>query len=92
MRKHADWLTQTDERVLEFLREYGNHPPSAIRDRLAEIGQDMSLTPQHIGARCRELAEYGLLANVGGGTYSITDLGEQFLDGDLDAGTLEPDE
>ena len=89
MRKHAAWLTQADERVMEFLREFGNHPPGAIQSRLAEIGVDMDYHPKHIGVRCRELRDYGLLVNVGGGTYSITDLGEQFLDGEIDAGTLD---
>jgi len=89
MRKHASWLTQTDERVLEFLREYGNFPPSAIRDRLAEIGDDLEYSANHVGMRCRELDDYGLLENVGGGTYSITDLGEEYLDGEFDAGSIE---
>lgn len=89
MRKHASWLTQTDERVLEFLREYGNHPPSGIQHRLSDIGVDMEYHANHIGRRCRELTEYGLAENIGGGTYSITELGESFLDGELDAGALD---
>ncbi len=89
MRKHASWLTQTDERVLEFIREHGNHPPTAIRNRLAEIGDDLDYSANHIGMRCRELDDYGLLENLGGGTYAITDLGEQFLDGEFDAGDIE---
>jgi repressor of nif and glnA expression len=91
MRKHASWLTQTDERVLEFVREYGNFPPSAIRDRLAEIGDDLEYSANHVGMRCRELDDHGLLEIVGGGTYSITELGEQYLNGEFDAGSLEDD-
>lgn len=89
MRKHANWLTQTDERILEFLREYGNHPPSGIQHRLSEIGVDMEYHANHVGRRCRELEEFGLLHNVGGGTYAITDDGKEYLNGDLDAGTLD---
>lgn len=89
MRKHADWLTQADERILEFLSERGNFPPSAIRDRLADTGEDLTYSTNHLGMRCRALADRGLLENVGGGTYSITDVGEQYLDGEFDAGSLD---
>ncbi len=89
MRKHADWLTQADERILEFLRENGNYPPSAIRDRLAEIGDDLDYSTNHLGMRCRALDDHGLLENVGGGTYTVTNLGEEYLDGEFDAGSLE---
>lgn len=89
MRKHASWLTQTDERILEFLRERGNHPPSGIQHRLSESGVDLEYHANHVGRRCRELAAYGLLENIGGGTYSITERGEAFLDGELDAGMLD---
>lgn len=88
MRKHADWITQTDERILEYLREHGNAPPSVIQDRLAGIGEDLTYSTNHLGMRCRTLADHGLAENLGGGTYSITDLGEQFLDGEIDAGSL----
>lgn len=91
MRKHSAWLTQADERILEFLSEYGNHQPKSIRDQLEEIGSGMDYSHNHIGERCRELADYGLLINVGGGVYSITGDGEQFLSGDLDAAGLSRD-
>ncbi|MFC7082318.1 hypothetical protein [Halorussus caseinilyticus] len=39
--------------------------------------------------RCRELDDYGLLDNLGGGTYAITEQGERFLDGEYDAGDIE---
>ena len=87
MRLHGNVISQADERILEFLDEFGNYPPTAIRDSLAERG--MEYTPQHLGLRCRELAKLGLTVNVGGGTYAITDEGRAFLAGDLDAGTLD---
>jgi repressor of nif and glnA expression len=91
MRKHAGWLSQSDERILEFLRERGNHPPSAIRDNLEEESAEMNYNAAHIRRECRKLEDRGLLVNVGGGTYSITDEGIAFLEGELDAATL-PDE
>ena len=88
MRKHAAWITQADERIMEFLRDKGNHPPSAIAENLFEISPELDYNPVYVGNRCRKLAKSGLLVNVGGGAYSITEQGEAFLDGDLDAGDL----
>ncbi len=84
MRLSADWMTIADERILEFLREAGPHSPSRIAadDRVRFV-------PQYVGQRCRKLASYGLTRNIGNGVYQITDCGEQYLDGELDAGTLE---
>lgn len=88
MRKHADWLTQADERILEFISEYGNHPPKAICDQLSEIGGAMDYSASYIRRECRKLADYGFLKNVGSGTYSITELGTQFLNGQVDASKI----
>ena len=85
-------MVLVDVSILEFLREYGNHQPSAIRDRLSELGSDMDYSGGYINQRCRKLRDYDLVRNVGGGVYSITDLGDQFLAGDLDAGVLDPDD
>lgn len=86
MRLSADWMTIADERVLEFLREEGPHSPSRIAD-----DERVRFVSQYIGQRCRKLASYGLTRNIGNGVYQITDLGEQYLDGELDAETLEQD-
>lgn len=91
MRKHADWLSQADERILEFLQENGNHPPLAITENMREIGEGMDYHAQTIRRECRQLQDHGLLVNVGGGTYSITDEGVAFLEGELDAATLSDD-
>jgi repressor of nif and glnA expression len=89
MRKHAQWMAYADERILEFLQEYGNHQPSQIADRISEIGVGLGFHRKYIGRRCRMLQEYGMVRNLGNGLYHITDLGEQYLDGVLDAGTLD---
>jgi len=81
-------MVELDERILEFLEEYGNHPPGAIRDQLAEIGDGMDYSSQHVSNRCRKLRDYGLVTNIASGVYSITETGRSFLAGDLDASTL----
>ena len=92
MRRHADWMTQLDERILEFISERGNHPPSAIQSGLVEIGVDLDYNTKYINQRCSTLEDHGLLVNVGAGTYSITEQGEQFLAGEIDAGELADQE
>ena len=82
-------MQPVDERILEVIREEGNLQPTTIRDKMAEKATDLDYTPQHVGYRCRELYEHGLLTRFGRGVYSITDEGKAYLDGELDAGELE---
>lgn len=89
MRKHADWMAHADERILEFLSEHGNHQPSQMAARLGEIGVDMGFHPKYVGRRCRTLAGHRMVRNLGNGLYQITDLGEQYLRGEIDAGAME---
>jgi len=82
MRDSADWMTPSDDRILELVREYGNLTPSAI-DAFG------GPTRQHASIRCKKLAEYGLLTKVYRGLYGITDAGRAYLDEELDASELE---
>lgn len=82
-------MAHADERILEFLQEYGNHQPAQITTRLAEIGDGLDFHPNYVGRRCRKLAEYGLVRNLGNGVYQITEDGERYLDGKLDASTSD---
>lgn len=83
MRKSPKWMVLLDDRILEFLKEEGPHSPSQI----AEDGR-IPYGAQHVGNRCRKLAEHGLVRKVGKGTYLITDLGEQYLEGETDVSEL----
>lgn len=86
LRLSADWMTVCDDRLLEFIQEEGQHTPKAI----AEDGR-VRFGHQYIARRLRKLADVGLLErNVGGrGIYDITEAGEAYLEGDLDAAELE---
>ncbi|SIR30595.1 hypothetical protein SAMN05421858_2183 [Haladaptatus litoreus] len=88
MRRHAEWMAHADERIVEFLADYGNHQPSQITDGLAELGPEMDYHPKYVGRRCRTLAAYGLLRNLGNGLYQVTDEGRAYLAGELDASEL----
>ena len=92
MRKPGGWMQPVDERILEILRDEGNLQPKTINEKMSSLAIDLDYTSEHIGRRCRKLAEYGLLTKFGVGVYSITDLGMDYLKEELDAGTLEPEE
>ena len=75
-------MTQADERVLEFLHE---------KDIVASptvIAANIDYTAEYISRRCRKLANAGLLQRVDPSNYRLTDLGRDFVDGDVDADEL----
>lgn len=82
MRKRADWMRPADDRILEYLHSEGPNLPTNMADKL-------DLSRKYIGERCRKLAAYGLVENLGEGLYRITENGTEFLEGKLDARTLE---
>ncbi|MXV61101.1 hypothetical protein GS429_03305 [Natronorubrum sp. JWXQ-INN-674] len=78
-------MTPVDDDILELMRSDDIFTP----DHIAE--EDVCRAPD-AAYRCRELTKYGLLEKLAMGMYDITDLGEQFLEGDVDPSELEPDE
>ena len=87
MRKSADWMTIADERILEFLSENDSGTPSSMAG-----SEYVRFSRPHIHERCQKLKRHGLIRFLGNGVYILTDEGQQYLDGDLDAAELEPDE
>ena len=83
MRYSADWMTIADERILEYLSTSETSTPK----KMADSG-DVRFSRQYIGERCRKLADYRLVQHLGNGVYRITEQGEQYLNGDLDAREL----
>lgn len=83
-RQPGEWMNPVDDRVLEFLSEEGASSPKIVADGLGNH-------PEYVGERLRTLTEYGLVDRPGRGIYRITEQGEGYLAGDLDASTLERD-
>lgn len=83
MRPRVDWMTQGDERILEFLSE------KEIVASPSVIAANIDYTAQYISRRCRKLVEHGLLQRADASNYCITEFGEDFLRGDIDAEDLE---
>lgn len=87
MRYSARWMTIADERILEYLSTTETSTPK----KMADSG-DVRFSRQYIGERCRKLADYGLVLHLGNGVYRITEEGEEYLEGELDAMNLDSPE
>lgn len=70
-------VTRADYAILEFLaRVDGVQTPKCIAPN---IGPPDGYSQKYVGARCRHLAELGLVERRGRGIYRITDPGRQYL-------------
>ena len=83
MRPRVEWMTQADERVLEFLHEKDIVASPSV------IAANIDYTGEYISRRCRKLTDAGLLQRVDASNYRLTDLGEQFLEGEIDAEDIQ---
>lgn len=89
VRKHAEWMAQPDDRILEFLCNHGELRTRSLRRGLADSGGNLTYPKAYVDRRCEALARYGLLTyERGSRRYEITELGEQYLEGSLDASDL----
>lgn len=86
MRKSGRWMVLLDDRILEFLVETDFSTPSEIA-----ADEYIHYSAQHVGDRCRTMAEHGLVENVGNGVYRITDRGEQYLAEELNTAEDAPE-
>jgi len=87
MRASADWMSIWDDRILEYISEHDGGSVGDIADHdLIRVSQP------HISRRCKVLAEHGLLRALGNGVYVITEEGQNYLRGELDAEDLSDTE
>ncbi|MUV60619.1 MarR family transcriptional regulator [Halobacterium sp. CBA1126] len=84
MRPRIEWMTQADERVLEFLYEKDIVASPSV------IAANIDYTSEYISRRCQKLADAELLQPVDPTNYRITELGERYLEGDIDPSEVEP--
>jgi predicted transcriptional regulator len=78
-RKHPEWLSQVDERVLEFLEAETKGTPQEIADSIPQ-----SSSNKYVNQRLSKLVEAGLAQRVARGQYRITEKGIAFLAGKED--------
>jgi DNA-binding IclR family transcriptional regulator len=87
MRQPGEWMhLPTDHFLLELLEETDLILSPAV------LARNLDYNRVTVSRRLTELTDYGLVERVDRGYYRITDAGVAYLDGDLDAETLEPDE
>lgn len=91
MRKHADWMAQPDDRILELLHGDGPHHRWEIREALKTAGRDMEYPKKYLEFRTASLLTHGLIKRQQDGRLEIADRGRDYLTGDLDAGELDED-
>lgn len=85
MRKRAEWMRGVDDPLLEHIRDEGVGTPKRIAETTGKSAGYMS-------ERASVLANYGLLRRYQEGVFLLTEEGEQYLDEQLDANELEPDD
>ena len=91
-------MNEVDDAILEFLAQQGDEltiPPTVVWYNLVEVHGMLSKSQETVARRMRKLPELGLLekADETRGYYRITEKGQAYLAGELDAEDLEkPDE
>ena len=84
MRKSADWMTIWDDRILEIMNSEGPTSPTPLsKHEYIDIGKS------GVSKRLKRMKDYGLVRELGNGVYSITPAGESYLEGELDAKSID---
>lgn len=83
MRPRVSWMNQTDDRILALLEESGLLLSPAV------IAVNLDYTRNWISKRLRKLLEAGLVKKSQSSYYEITELGEEYLAGEIAADILE---
>ncbi|MFB6302789.1 MAG: PhiH1 repressor [Haloferacaceae archaeon] len=87
MRRSASWMTIWDDRILEYIRREGSGTAAEMKEL-----EHFRVSRSTISRRLKTLEKHGMLQGLGNGVYVITDLGERYLDEELDAGELPESE
>jgi len=80
--ERIEWMSPVHYEILEWFSDHD----IIISPR--DLALNIDYTRKYIGQECRTLTEVGFLKNEGG-KFSLSDLGRQFLAGDLDADEVE---
>lgn len=76
----AEWMKREDERILEFLKENGLSSARLISNEVFE-----KVSTGHVAERLGMLRYAGLVSKTGLTSYELTEEGQRYLDGELDA-------
>ena len=84
MRKSSDWMTIWDDRILEVIREGGPSSASELKKN-----KYIRISRPTITRRLNKLADHELLDRLPNGVFTLSDKGQQYLNGEIDAEKLE---
>jgi predicted transcriptional regulator len=87
-RKSAEWMTSTDDRILENLRAEGGRMTPSWLSKEGEISR-VDVSTAYVQKRLGYLVDAGLVENPERGAYMITERGESYLHGEFDVSTVE---
>ncbi|WP_336037394.1 hypothetical protein [Halobacterium yunchengense] len=88
VRIHAEWLTQTDERILEVLDEAGPLTKSELHTVLSNLAPVLDVPRHEFDQRCAKLHRRGLLVR-NDNLVALSTTGMEFLDGEYHLSTFE---
>ncbi|WP_394295333.1 MarR family transcriptional regulator [Natrinema gari] len=80
-------MSIADERILEALQEKESGTPTSLSQ-----DEYVRFSRTHLHQRMKKLERHGLIRFLGNGVYVLTNEGQLYLDGELDAAELEPDD
>lgn len=84
MHSRVDWLKPSDWTIVSEIENYGGWI------KPASLSLNLPYTREHVARRCKVLAEHGLLErHEDTPAYRITDMGRDYISGDLDAEGLK---
>jgi len=84
VRKAAEWMSRTDDRVLEALNEQSWSTPEFLAIDVAGADEET------IRQRCEILCRAGFVKREFGDNYEISEWGALYLDGQVSAKAREP--
>lgn len=80
-RLRIDWMTHTDDQIMEHLASEGPATPETIATTLEK-------SAEYVADRCRQLVLRELLASENG-QYRLSDRGQAYLDGEIGVDELD---
>ena len=85
MRPRVSWMTRADDAILELLSK------ADIAANPSTIAFNIDYDRRYVARRCLTLSEHDLLDRVheGKAMYKITEFGNQYLQGQINADALE---
>lgn len=86
IREPARWMVDLDDRILETLSVYDGLKIYQLHERLVREGR-VEPPVAYVLLRCKRLRENDLLA-LEDGRFVVTDTGEGYLNGEVDAALL----